>query len=100
MGSALHCNLEEHLSKAQYLKLIDFAIQEGTNYFTFNIPNSKCEDCGYITKHPITECPKCKGTDITYYTRVIGYLRPTKVFGKDRQIEAEKRVYSKDSDIC
>lgn len=99
-GSAAHINLEEHLSKEQYLKLIDFAIKEGTNYFTFNIPNSKCEDCGYITKHPIIECPKCKGTDITYYTRVIGYLRPTKVFGKDRQIEAEKRVYSKDSDIC
>ena len=31
-GSALHCNLEEHLSKEQYLKLIDFAIQEGTSY--------------------------------------------------------------------
>ena len=29
-GSALHCNLEEHLSKEQYLKLIDFAVQEGT----------------------------------------------------------------------
>ena len=71
-GSALHCNLEEHLSKEQYLKLIDFAIHEGTNYFTFNIPNSKCEKCGYITKHPITECPKCNSNDITQYTRVIG----------------------------
>jgi ribonucleoside-triphosphate reductase len=40
-GSAAHINLEDHLSKEQYLKLIDFAIQEGTNYFTFNIPNSK-----------------------------------------------------------
>lgn len=94
-GSALHCNLEEHLSKEQYLKLIDFAIKEGTNYFTFNIPNSKCEDCGYITKHPITECPKCHSNHITQYTRVIGYLRPIKAFGKDRQIEATKRVYSK-----
>ena len=52
-GSALHCNLEEHLSKQQYLRLIDFAIQNGTNYFTFNIPNSKCEDCGHIVKAPI-----------------------------------------------
>ncbi len=58
-GSAAHINLEDHLSKEQYLKLIDFAIVNGTNYFTFNIPNSKCDDCGYITKHPITECPKC-----------------------------------------
>nr|UVM96595.1 MAG: anaerobic ribonucleoside-triphosphate reductase [Bacteriophage sp.] len=94
-GSAAHINLEDHLSKEQYLKLIDFAIVNGTNYFTFNIPNSKCDDCGYITKHPITECPKCHSNHITQYTRVIGYLRPTKSFSKDRQIEASKRVYSK-----
>lgn len=94
-GSACHINLEDHLSKEQYLKLIEFAVKEGTNYFTFNIPNSKCDDCGYITKHPITECPKCHSKNITQYTRVIGYLRPIKSFGKDRQIEASKRVYSK-----
>nr|DAP62145.1 MAG TPA: anaerobic ribonucleoside triphosphate reductase [Crassvirales sp.] len=94
-GSACHINLEDHLSKEQYLKLIEFAVKEGTNYFTFNIPNSKCDDCGYITKHPITECPKCHSKNITQYTRVIGYLRPIKSFGKDRQIEANKRVYSK-----
>lgn len=93
-GSAAHINLEDHLSKEQYLKLIDFAIANGTNYFTFNIPNSKCDDCGYITKHPITECPKCHSHNITQYTRVIGYLRPIKSFGKDRQIEAAKRTYS------
>jgi ribonucleoside-triphosphate reductase len=93
-GSAAHINLEDHLSKEQYLKLIDFAIANGTNYFTFNIPNSKCDDCGYITKHPITECPKCHSKNITQYTRVIGNLRPVKSFGKDRQIEASKRHYS------
>lgn len=99
-GSAAHINLEDHLSKEQYLKLIDFAIVNGTNYFTFNIPNSKCDDCGYITKHPIVECPKCHSKRITQYTRVIGYLRPIKSFGKDRQIEANKRVYSKDVEVC
>nr|DAG91290.1 MAG TPA: anaerobic ribonucleoside triphosphate reductase [Crassvirales sp.] len=93
-GSAAHINLEDHLSKEQYLKLIDFAIVNGTNYFTFNIPNSKCDDCGYITKHPITECPKCHSNHITQYTRVIGYLRPIKSFGKDRQVEASHRTYS------
>ena len=98
-GSAAHINLEDHLSKEQYLKLIDFAIANGTNYFTFNIPNSKCDDCGYITKHPITECPKCHSHNITQYTRVIGYLRPIKSFGKDRQIEAAKRTYSEKVEI-
>lgn len=100
-GSAAHINLEDHLSKEQYLKLIDFAIANGTNYFTFNIPNSKCDDCGYITKHPITECPKCHSKNITQYTRVIGYLRPIKSFGKDRQIEASHRTYNDGrSEIC
>ena len=100
-GSAAHINLEDHLSKEQYLKLIDFAIANGTNYFTFNIPNSKCDDCGYITKHPITECPKCHSKNITQYTRIIGYLRPIKSFGKDRQIEASHRTYSDGrSEIC
>lgn len=100
-GSAAHINLEDHLSKEQYLKLIDFAIANGTNYFTFNIPNSKCDDCGYITKHPIIECPKCHSKNITQYTRVIGYLRPIKSFGKDRQIEASHRTYSDGrSEIC
>ena len=99
-GSAAHINLEEHLSTTQYLKLIDFAIQQGTNYFTFNVPNSKCEDCGHIVKAPVTKCPKCGKENITWYTRVIGYLRPIKAFGSDRQVEANKRVYSKDVKIC
>ena len=93
-GQAVHCNLEDHLSKEQYLKLIEFAIKEGTNYFTFNIPNSQCDDCGFITKHPIKECPKCHSKNITQWTRTIGYLRPIKSFDYYRQIEAGKRVYS------
>ncbi len=93
-GSALHCNLQDHLSKEQYLKLIDFAVSQGTNYFTFNIPNSQCDDCHFITKHPIKVCPKCGSSHITQYTRIIGYLRPITAFGSDRKIEAGERTYS------
>lgn len=92
-GVALHCNLEDHLSKEQYLKLIDYAVQEGTSYFTFNIPNSQCDDCGYITKHQIKKCPKCGSEKITWWTRIIGYLRPIKGFSKGRREEANKRIY-------
>lgn len=99
-GSACHINLEDHLSKEQYLKLIDFAIRNGTSYFTFNIPNSKCEDCGYITKHPIEVCPKCHSKNISQYTRIIGYLRAIKNFGEDRQIEAKARTYTKKDEVC
>ena len=93
-GSALHCNLEDHLTKNQYLKLIDFAVENGTQYFTFNIPNSECDKCGFITKHPLTKCPKCGSDHITLYSRVIGYITPTKTWGADRQIEGSQRTYS------
>ena len=99
-GVGLHCNLEEHLSKNQYLKLIDFAIENGTSYFTFNIPNSECDDCHYISKTPIKECPKCHSHNITWWTRVIGFLRPIKFFDKERYKEAQTRVYSKKKDAC
>lgn len=92
-GVALHCNLKEHLSKDQYLKLIDYAIDQGTSYFTFNIPNSECNDCHFIIKRPIAECPKCHSHNITWWTRIIGYLRPISSFSEGRQIEASKRIY-------
>ena len=94
-GVGLHCNLEEHLSKEQYLKLINVAIHYGTSYFTFNIPNSECDDCHYISKMPIKVCPRCGGSHITLWTRVIGFLRPIKYFDKERYKEALTRVYSK-----
>ena len=95
-GSAAHINLQDHLSKEQYIKLIDFAIKEGTNYFTFNIPNTKCNKCGHIVKQPFTICPKCNSEDVTQYTRIIGYMRPVSAFAEDRKIEAGMRVYSKE----
>ena len=97
-GVALHCNLEEHLSKAQYLKLIDYAIKYGTSYFTFNIPNSQCDDCGFISKQKLHKCPKCGSEKITWWTRIIGYLRPISAFSKGRQVEASRRVYGKISE--
>lgn len=71
-GVGCHINLAEHLSESQYLKLIDYAIEVGCNYFTFNVPNSQCDDCGHIEKIPIEECPKCHSKNITQWTRIIG----------------------------
>lgn len=92
-GQALHANLDEHLSKAQYTKLIDFAIQEGTNYFTFNIPISECKNCGHVVNAPIEKCPLCGSENIDYWTRIIGYLRPVSAFSAPRRIEQKNRVY-------
>ena len=60
-GSALHMNLEDHLSKEQYRHLLRVAAAEGCNYFTFNIPNTVCNECGHIDKRYLKECPECHG---------------------------------------
>ena len=93
-GVGCHINLEEHLTKDQYKKLIDFAIEKGTSYFTFNVPNCQCDKCGHIEKHHFDVCPKCGSKEVTDWTRVIGYLRPIKSFDKARKYEASRRVYS------
>ncbi|MBR0275562.1 MAG: anaerobic ribonucleoside-triphosphate reductase [Prevotella sp.] len=93
-GSALHMNLDEHLSKQQYLHLLKVAAQEGCNYFTFNIPNTVCNDCGHIDKRYLHECPKCHSKNIDYMTRIIGYLKRVSNFSQPRQEEAARRYYA------
>jgi ribonucleoside-triphosphate reductase len=93
-GMALHQNLQESLSKEQYRKLLKFAAKNGTSYFTFNVRNTCCEDCGYISKHTLEKCPHCGSTNISHLTRIIGYLKKIKDFSEPRQIEAGERVYN------
>ncbi len=93
-GSALHMNLEEHLSKAQYRQLLRVAAKEGCNYFTFNIPNTICNDCGHIDKRYLKKCPHCGSENVDYMTRIIGYLKRVSNFSQARQQEAERLFYA------
>ena len=93
-GSALHMNLEEHLTQQQYLQLLEVAAKEGCNYFTFNIPNTICNDCGHIDKRYLKECPKCHSKNVDYMTRIIGYLKRVSNFSQPRQQEAARRYYA------
>ena len=93
-GSALHCNLDEHLSFEQYKQLLKVAAKEGCNYFTFNIPNTICNDCGTIDKRYLKKCPKCGSENVDYITRVIGYIKRVSNFSSARQKEAAKRYYA------
>ena len=98
-GVGLHCNLEEHLSQKQYEYLIDYAIKVGCSYFTFNVPNCQCDECGHIEKHHFDKCPKCGCKETTDWTRIIGYLRPVPKFDKERYKEALTRVYHPASNL-
>lgn len=93
-GQAAHLNLDSHLSESQYEKLLQYAAQVGCNYFTFNIPMSKCDDCGHVVNAPISKCPKCGSTHITYYTRIIGYLTAVKNWSDPMQKEFTQRIFT------
>ena len=95
-GSAYHANLQEHMSKEQYRQFMKIAAKNGCNYFTFNVKNTVCNDCGYISKHTLDKCPHCGSTNLDYLTRVIGYLKRVSSFAEPRQIEANRRYYYKD----
>ena len=97
-GQAAHLNLSEHLSKEQYLKLLDNAMEFGTNYFTFNIPMTECKKCGHVVNAPVNECPICHSTEVSYWTRIIGYLTKVDNWSNPRMQEFKKRVYSKNID--
>ena len=94
-GSALHMNLEEHLTQEQYRHLLRVAAAEGCNYFTFNIPNTVCNACGHIDKRYLKECPECHSDRVDYLTRVIGYMKRVSNFSVARQQEAARRFYAK-----
>ena len=97
-GSALHNNLDEHLTARQYRMLMDVAVKEGCNYFTYNVMNTICNECGYISKHTHGICPRCGSEDVDYATRIIGYLKRVSAFSAARQIEADNRAYNRVND--
>ena len=98
-GSAAHLNLDHHLDEEQYRKLLNYAAEQGCQYFTFNIPNCECEDCGFIAKQPFDVCPKCGSTNISLWDRIIGYLTKIKNWSAPRRIEQKTRVYE-DAKVC
>ena len=96
-GSALHLNLEEYPSKESYKKLYQIAAKTGCNYWTTNVLITICKEkgCGYIDKRTLDHCSKCGSKNVSYGTRVIGYLREISNLSKERQIEAGVRSYAK-----
>lgn len=98
-GSSLHANLEEHLTKAQYRELQKVAIKTGCSYYTYNIPNTVCNNCGHISKHKLDKCSECGSEDIDYLTRIIGYLKRISKWSEARQKEAKERYYDRKPNV-
>ena len=99
-GSAAHINLSEHPDVEQYRYIMRYAAEQGVNYFTFNIPNSECEDCGWIGKRPVSKCPVCGSEHIALWDRVIGYLTKVRNWSEPRREEQKLRVYGSIEKSC
>jgi ribonucleoside-triphosphate reductase len=92
-GSALHLNLEEYLTKKQFLYLLDQAARVGCNYFCTNVKVTVCNDCQKITKKTQNYCSYCGSEYVDHATRVIGYLKRVTSFSSARQKEHKERYY-------
>lgn len=99
-GQASHINLQDNPDKKQCTELLEYAVRAGNNYITLNVPQTQCDDCGYIAKHPFYVCPKCGSQNVTAWTRIIGYLTPMKSWSKDRQLEGKHRTFTKKDEVC
>lgn len=95
-GSAYHCNLEGYPTKEVFSKLLDVAVEEGCEYFCFNVKVTVCEDCSFIDKRTKQTCSKCGSKNISWATRIIGYLKKIKDFSKARREEEKLRYYTKE----
>jgi ribonucleoside-triphosphate reductase len=96
-GSALHLNLESYASKESFSKLLKISAKCGCNYFCFNVKITICEDCNHIDKQTKYKCDKCNSKNISWATRVIGYLKKITSFSESRQIEEGFRKYHKEN---
>ncbi len=94
-GSACHVNLQEHLTAEGYYNLICLGAKAGTNYWGTNIASTCCKEqgCNHIDKRTLETCSKCGSPNVTYATRVIGYLKEVASFSKPRQDEHAARHY-------
>lgn len=94
-GSALHLNLEETMTKENFLNLFKISAKTGCNYFCTNVLVSICNSCEKIHKQTVSKCPSCKSEDIDHATRVIGYLKKVSSFSNKRQSEHQLRYYQR-----
>lgn len=92
-GSALHLNLDDYLTKTQFLALLDGAARVGCNYFCTNIKVTICDSCLKISKRTLNSCPHCGSDAVVHATRVIGYLKKITSFSSARQKEQSLRYY-------
>lgn len=76
-------------------QIVNYAMDKDIPYFSINVPNDSCLDCGYLDEFN-KFCPECGSAHIQQLRRVTGYLSTDyRNFNKGKQAEVEARVKHK-----
>lgn len=90
-GQISHINLEGDFSSfEQAWKILNYLAQKDVIYTCFNKLISVCEDGhGFIGD----KCPKCGKPVMDKFTRIVGFLTPSKSYSKERFSEFKNRKW-------
>jgi ribonucleoside-triphosphate reductase len=77
-GSIAHIQIGSEITPSQKKKLVKYAVKAGLEHFALNAVYSKCEnpECGNVQKADFDKCPECGETNVTKFTRVVGFFTP------------------------
>ncbi len=93
-GQAFHDNEAYLGSYTHYMQKLTAVVRTGCNYYTPNVKETCCNDCGHNDPNTHKHCPECGSENIDYATRIIGYIKRTKAFSEPRQAEENVRNYA------
>lgn len=90
-GQISHINLQgRFVNEEQSWHILNEIAKAGVIYFAYNVKISVCEkDHGFFGEI----CPVCGNPKTDTFSRIVGYLVPTKSYSKERKNEFEKRKW-------
>lgn len=92
-GQIMHVNLQgKFANEEQAWNMLNYIAKEGVIYMAYNPKISVCEH-GHGFFGNI--CPTCNGEKVDEFTRIVGYLVPTKSYSKERKNEYSNRYWQK-----
>ncbi|MDD2496032.1 MAG: anaerobic ribonucleoside-triphosphate reductase [Tissierellia bacterium] len=88
-GQISHINIQgKFANKEQAWDMLNYIANSGVIYFAYNIKISVCEEGhGLYGEY----CPTCGKEKIDTFSRIVGYLVPTRAYSKERKQEFENR---------
>lgn len=93
-GGIVHIQIDSNVTPTQAKNIILYAVKSGCEHFALNAIYSKCKKCGTVHKGKVTTCSCCGHTELSYFTRVVGFFVPVDDMNKvRREWEFQRRKF-------